>query len=245
MTTGLRERLRAELPRHILSMMDEIEAFAGMPIAVAINNGPVEPNTINPNALATAVSHEDATIFVRSIDNIDAHGVCHELLHIRRYWVEGVLQIHPLAPNAASDKFCATIENELEHSVIVPLERKLGFEEASTAYWNRVARGKWERYPRPDISDPVGRRNNALLGRLSLELVTDLEIRDLAFEALKKENLTEEAERFVVRMGEFRSDKRRLAACAARFLKAPVDRLRLIYFDVRKRQHRSEALPSR
>jgi hypothetical protein len=191
------------------------------------------------------VSHNEATIYIRDYNDIDPHAVTHELLHIRRNWVEGVPQLHPV-PEKANDnnlRVCGTIDNEIEHLVIVPQAPNYGFD--PFPFWNAVAKAKWERYPWPDLTSDLNRRNNALLGRLSLALVNDAHVLTLAGELLREGGWTVEAEKFAGKMAQVLNDKPRALSCAVRFLKVPSGVTRLTYFDVRGRQRRYAPLPHR
>jgi len=125
--------------------------------------------------------------------------------------------------------------------VIVPREASFGLD--SSEYWKQVARAKWERYPWPDIKDQNGRRGNALLGRLEIELAPDTAISKLAAEGLAREGLLEEADKFAARIRQLLSNKPRALSCAVRFLQWPKEKLHLVYFDPRRRTRRTEPLP--
>jgi hypothetical protein len=171
--------------------------------------------------------------------------VPHELLHIRRNWCEGIPQLHPKVKDSSNAAIvCGNVDNTLEHLVIVPEESKYGSDNSD--YWKQVARTKWQSYPwsHIDIKDQAGRRGNALLGRLEIELAPDAEITELAARALASEGLMAEAEKFASRIKQLLQHKPRAISCAVRFLKLPRDRIHLVYFDIRKKTRRTEPIPA-
>jgi hypothetical protein len=241
---ALRDQVRATLGSNILGLMDELEAYAKLTIRFERYRFPVSPNAYNQNPTATEVDHNGATIYLYDFDSVDQHGITHELLHIHRYWIEGAPQLVPAQgkDTPGNVRACGDVENALEHLIIVPREAGCGFD--SSGFWNAVAKKLWERYPWPDITDLPGRRNNALLGRLGLELVTDKEVLARAADCLRSEGLSDEAERFATRIDQFLGEKPRAVGCAIRFLKAPKGATRLVFVDVRRRQWHSAPIPA-
>jgi hypothetical protein len=239
MAEALREKVRAGLPSSILALMDEIESFARLHLGFDHYNFPVRANKFNPRAPATEVSPDGATVYLHDFDVLDLHGITHELLHIHRYWIEGVPQIQPARNVAANLQASTNIENGLEHLVIVPREATYGFD--ADRYWSDVARHKWAQYPWPWIAD---RRNDILLERLALELVKDLEVHQMARGHLRTEGMEEEADRFAQRIRQFLGNKPRAAACVVRFMRIPPGLLHLTHIDVRNRSFRNEPIPA-
>jgi hypothetical protein len=241
---SLREAVLLSLTRRGQELLDQIESFAGQPVHFAPYEFPPRPNSINPDAPATEISHDGATIYIHGTKPKHLFGVPHELLHIRRNWCEGVPQLHPKVKDRSNAAIvCGNVDDTLEHLVIVPQEAEYGTDNSD--YWKRTARAKWQRYPWPDIDikDQDGRRGNALLGRLQLELAPDAEIAELAARGLAREKLTAEAERFVSRIKQLLHSKPRTVSCAVRFLKLPRDKLHLVYFDIRAKKRRTEPIP--
>jgi hypothetical protein len=234
----LREQVRAGLSAATLSLLEEIEAFARLQINFAQYTFPLRATSFNPKAPATEVSPDGATIYLHDFDTIDQHGVTHELLHIQRYWIDRVPQIQPARNAKANLPGVQNIENTLEHLVIVPREMSYGFD--SAGYWNAVSKHRWEQYPWPNLS---ARRNDILLERLVLELVSDQDVRQLAADCIRREGLTGEADRFAVRIKQLLGAKARAAACVVRFMKISKGLLHLTHIDVRNRSFRNEPIP--
>jgi hypothetical protein len=245
MTKSLRDTVLASLTPRGRELLDQIEDYARQSVIFAPYHFPPQQNSANPNAAANIISHDSATIYVRGTEPQHLIGVPHEMLHIRRNWCEGVPQLHPKVNNPSQLTVCGNVDNTLEHLVIVPQEPEYGADNSDV--WRRIARAKWERYPWPDIDirDKDGRRGNALLGRLELELAPDAEIARLAARGLASEGLTEEAERFASRVKQLLANKPQVLSCAFRFLRWPRDKVHLVYFDIRRKSRRSEPLPAR
>lgn len=242
MNDDLRSNVRSALPSDVASLMDRIESFAEMPIRVEMNPNPISETDPNPMAPATAVNHDKATIYLRSETEIEPEGVLHELLHIHRYWVEGVPQIMPIGNDANQWSVTSSIENALEHLIIVPKESEYGFD--PFPYWNETARINWGRYPWPEMTNEFARRKNVLLGRLGLCLVSDPNVVELAKDCINQEGLQNDAEKFNARIASFiMSNKVRAISCVCRFLNIPIADAHLVTFDVRSRRRIEAPIP--
>ena len=132
----LREQVLPQLPAIVRALLEEIEEFAGLQVDFDPYTFPPRPNAFNPRAPAMAVAPDGATIYLHDFDAVDLHGVVHELLHIRRYWSDGVPMIQPARNGEANRNAMQNIENGLEHLVIVPQEATFGLDTAG--YWNSV-----------------------------------------------------------------------------------------------------------
>jgi hypothetical protein len=243
-TKSLRDAVLASLNPRGRELLDQIENYAGQLVNFAPYQFPSRPNSTNSAAPATEISHDSATIYIHGTEAQHLFGVPHELLHIRRNWCDGIPQLHPKVNDQRQITVCGNVDNTLEHLIIVPQEADYGADNSD--YWKQVARAKWQGYPWPQIgiNDQTGRRGNALLGRLELELAPDAEITALAARGLAREGLTEEAERFAARIRQLLHNKPRAISCAVRFLGLPRDKVHLVYFDIRIRSRRTAPLPA-
>lgn len=240
MPDDLRDMVRAAIPPNVLSLMDNIEAFAGTYISIERNPYPLSKTDPNPLAPASMANHTKGTIYLRDIENIDANGILHELLHINRWWVEQIPQV--LANSNENVPVTSSIENALEHQIIIPRETDYGFD--PYPYWNETARLNWERYPWDGMDIPAARRKNILLGRLGLRLVTDQSVVDLAKSCIEQEGLTAEAEKFDARIASLIASKPRAISCVFRFLNIPMAEAHLVYFDIRNQNRLKRPIPA-
>lgn len=226
------EYFKSQLPSQVTDLVDRIEIFAGREINVVIDTRPVSPTDPNPDRLATEVTENSATIYLRERTKFPTHGVLHELLHIERFWIEGVPQILPLNdPTGSNLQVTSSIENTLEHLIIVPREEVYGFEPYS--YWNETDGRLWSMYPWPSIPDAWARRKNFLLGWLSVSsLVTDPDVRGHVESCLKKEGLWEEALKFTEKIAKTIASKPRAISTVLRFVNIPLKDVQLVKFDV-------------
>ena len=238
MSQELREQVLPQLSSNARTLLDEIEAFAGLQVDFDRYTFPARSGSFNPKAPATMVGPDGATVYLHDFDVVDLHGVVHELLHIRRYWIERIPQFQPARNAEANRTAMQNIENGLEHLVVVPQEATFGLDAAG--YWNAVSRHRWARYPWPDISS---RRNDVLLERLALELVTDPEVQQIGANCIRAAGLTVEADHFAARINQFLHNKPRALACVVRFMKIPRGLFHMTYIDIRNRTHRIEAMP--
>lgn len=239
----LRGIVLAKLPANVAELLKSIEHHSGLPVQFAKDESPVKDNS-PPNAGGVVVAPTDATVYLRDTDNIGLRTVTHELQHIHRYWVEGVPQLQPQGPAIAGNRgFCQAIENEIEHLVIVPRERELGFAGDSKGHWNAVSRHRWESYPWPNLSD-ADKRCFALMGRLDLELAPDPKVHDLARAKLKEMGLTDEAEKFAEKILKTVSHPPSARSCLVRFFQLPRQHMKLVFIDIKKREARFEDVPA-
>lgn len=218
------------LPAQAHKLVRQIEAYTKFPIDVLPHPHSADPNDPNPQAPACTVSESSATIYVR--EGSTPQGIVHELLHIRRFLVDGVPRLFP-AEDEALSPYASMIENALEHLVIVPLETSYGFEPYE--HWNQTAMRNWSGYPWPHMTDPWTRQFNCLIGSLSARfLVTDGAVRRMVTDALEAEGLIPAATQLAKTVHAARSDKRRQVRTTLEQVGLPTAPFRLVQFDVRK-----------
>ena len=238
-----REAVISVLPEASLELLGEIEDFAKLDITFELRETPVSSKIPNPDASSAVVSHDGATVSALK-DAITPSGITHELLHIYRYWVEAVPQVMPIeGADTMNWRTTSSIENALEHLVIVPREETYGVYDEE--FWNKISRTFWDKYPWPGNDYPWSRRKDCLLGWLScMEIVTDEAVRDLAKECIDKEGYLTEAIKFHEKIMRVLLDKPRALSTVMRFLPIPFTEVLLVTFDIRKRKRICEKLPS-
>ncbi len=239
----LRDRVRSTLPENILTLMDDLEAFAEQKIAFSVATTAPAPNDPNPDGPAAHITHLGAAIVLGSTEVIQPQGILHELLHIQRYWIEQQPRLLPASTDASRSnvQITSSIDNAVEHLVIVPRESDFGFEPYS--HWNATMGALWARYPWPDMLTPFARRKNTLMGWLSTDLLTDASVVEHMRNCAAEEGLLYEAEKFRSKMRLLLADKPRMLACVVRFLGIPRSDVRLVYMDVKRRQLSEQAVP--
>lgn len=229
------------LPDQVLQLATSIEAFAGREIEVRINPYLPSPTDPFPNSPAAMVTETSAAILIRESADIEPQGVLHELLHIERYWVLGIPQIVPRAPQGDSRwEITSAIENSLEHLAIVPREADYGFDPYT--HWNFIERELFASYPWTHLTEPTARRRACLLGSLAIDsLVTDASVRAHAMECIRKEGYQDEARHFLSRILRFRQSKIEQLKTMIRFLKIPEQEADFVWLDPQRGVRRTES----
>lgn len=241
-----RDTVISVLPELSLDLLKEIEDFAGLEITFERRDEPVPATVPNPDTPTNSISHDGATISIFK-DVITPSGMTHELLHIYRYWIEAVPQVMPIknkGGSADNGRWATTssIENALEHLVIVPMEKNYGVYDGE--FWNEISRVNWGKYPWPSNTDPWSRRKDCLILWLScMEIVTDGAVRDLARDCLVKEGHLDEAQKFHEKIMKTLMDKPKTLSTVMRFLKIPLNEVLLVTLDIRKRERIYAKLP--
>lgn len=233
------EKLGAE----IQGLVREIEDFAATEIQVRPTPIPTSKYARSPKAITLMASEHGATLLCRDAGDFQPQAVLHELLHLRRYWIDFVPQILPIDdPGGEKIKLANQIENTLEHLVIVPQEHKYGFE--SYAFYTETTSEHWQAYPWPGISEPWARRKNCLLTWLTTHLlVRDPAIERLAWRCADAEGLLTEAEKFSEKIGRVLNSKEHCISTTIRFLQIPRHEATMAYLDIRNKNLLSKPIP--
>jgi hypothetical protein len=239
--SSLREAVRHALPANVVALMDELEAFAGDSIGIVRDPSPPPAGVYNRNAPGAMVSHLGAEIRLPDPDVWQPREILHELLHIQRYWLEGVPQFVRKGPNASAH-LASEVENQIEHLVIVPREVTYGFA-PDDSYWNASAQHNWSSYPWPSTKDKVLRRRHSLLLWLAMARVTDESVRSHAVSCLEAEGLLTDARALEGAMRAAIRNKKKAIACIVRFLALPRADFRVATFDIKNKQVRLDKIP--
>ena len=129
-----------KLPHDIRSLVEEIEEKSDIEIEIQIDATRISRSFDQKGSLACEVDQYSARILIPTADYFPEGSVLHELLHIRRFLLEGVPQIvvcddyEDWTPQL--DKGLRDLDNRLEHLVIVPEELNLRPDRRS--YWESV-----------------------------------------------------------------------------------------------------------
>lgn len=239
MEKGFLEKLGVEIQR----LVQEIENFAAAEIRVSATPAPSSKSGQSPKTLALMSSEMGATILYRDTEDFRSQAVLHELLHLRRYWIDFVPQILPVDdPDGEKIKLANQIENTLEHIIIAPQEAAYGFD--SYGPYSETTKKTWEDYPWLAINEPWARRKNCLLTWLTTSvLVEEPGIRDLAEQCLEKEGLLTEAQNFSEKIEHVLSSKEQCISAAIRFLQIPRQEVAMVYLDIKNRKTLQKPIP--
>lgn len=226
-----------QLPAKSASLLKEIEEHSGREVHVLPNPYPVGLTDPNPTGMACMVDESGARIFLRN-ESLDAHSFTHELLHIHRYWVRQIPQVVPVSdPNGTNIRVTSSIENAIEHLIIVPEEEQYGFE--PYAHWNFTCRLNWEQLD-PSTMSKFALRKNCLLGWLTVSnLVSDVEVVSKAEKVIGKQGFLQKAKEMNLKVCKYSSSKEKQISCIVEFLRIPRTEVKLVYFDPRS-GHRIE-----
>jgi hypothetical protein len=221
------------LPATAQDLVDRIEGFAKREIEVVVDPlAEVSSTDPNPTRPAMTVTENWARITLPT-PSFEPNGILHEVLHIERHWVDGIPQVEPAHPDAPKNNWTVTssIENSLEHLIIVPREEQYGFN--PYPYWARTERALWEKYPWPTL-DPFARRMHALFGSLAVfNLSKDEELIALARHCLKQDGMLKESIRFNRLVKDVLHTKEKMLRLGVEHLGIPKAETRLRYIDIR------------
>jgi hypothetical protein len=196
----------AMLPGELRATVQEAEQVAGCEIAVVPD---ATANEFDNLALRVDDGVCSATIAYRG-ESISRCALLHEVLHVKRYWLDAVPILRPTARHRY--EFEAQTVNELiEHLIIIPEERRF-VEAESNAHWSSVM-GKLAELPR--VSSPSSKAEvDALQRSLMLQrAMMDIALPDLdhtrLYDRLRDENLLGASTAFIDRLRNMLNDKER------------------------------------
>lgn len=161
------------LPSDVRELVTEIERECSIEIGVRVDPARVRERPDRSDTMACDMSEDGATILIPAEDHFPDGSVLHEFLHIQRFLLQGVPRIGADLSwsgwNIDFEQSLTTIDNRLEHLVIVPREIDLRPERTQHfSAWrtrkNRVALASREMVPskRRDAHDA---HSKASLGR--------------------------------------------------------------------------------
>ena len=105
-----------------------IEQFIGFEITVEIDSSRVNSSFDLPDTLACEVDEHSAQILIPTREAFPDPSVVHELLHIRRFLVEGIPKIVICDDyddwSSEQETGLTKLDNQIEHFIIVPREIK-------------------------------------------------------------------------------------------------------------------------
>lgn len=149
----------ALLSEPVQQFIFEVEEDAGVEIKVILDPNQNEGGTAGQGKLAVNIKAQSIQLFAPTNGYFPEGAVRHEVLHVRRFHVEGVPKL-ALADSEEwdkgySDSLC-DLDNAIEHIVIVPVE--LQYHPERRAHWEVVMRDVC--FGLPDV--PEGERRLAV-----------------------------------------------------------------------------------
>ncbi|MBB6124604.1 hypothetical protein [Sphingobium subterraneum] len=187
-------------------------------------------------AASCSQSELAACLYLPNLAAPTASEVCHELLHIQRYWIEGVPQLDAI--DRAENKVAISnhIENIVEHSVIVPRQANYG----GSRNDDDLADAKF--FSGMTFNDAFGLELQALSGAMMLERLPHGEARQCVKATLKrlgKLNLRSLARQIFTIAP---SNKKLATKKILQHLQIPLNELQWLNFDPIQGQCRKEPL---
>lgn len=198
----------ARLQEAVQAFVHEVEDGAGVSIQVTPD---AELNTGGPTGqgkLKIDIEPHLVRLMAPTNDYFPNGGVRHEMLHVKRLLVDGVPRL-ALAETVDWDlKFensLTTVDNALEHLVIVPVE--LGYHPERRAHWEAVMGRTWN-VDLPTARSQLDRRISACLHWTFLrQVLPDSPLVDSAIAAMEAFHLRAEADDFCDQLIPLLADK--------------------------------------
>lgn len=229
----MQKKYLALLPDDLQQRVLETEQAIGFQVEVVVdpNRARGIPGEADPMACKVEVGF--ARVLVAAADQFRPCSVFHELLHIRRFLVEGIPKLvickdyEPWTPEI--EKALVKHDNAFEHLVIVPLELQAYPE--GREHWEGVMARVWE-----DIEagrdDEVARRQMGLASWAFLQRVLpDSAAIPRARAILQASNDFEHAERFCETLFPLLGDKAVAIRAWFEFLNVPLEMVSLKYWE--------------
>lgn len=189
----------SRLTPQVQAFVLEIELAAGIEIDVKVDTSRDGRGPEGAGILACDIDEHGATLLAPNETYFPDGGVIHEVLHVRRIFVE---RVPKLAANLdfahwtpQLENGLTTLDNDLEHWVIVPEEIHRCTE--SGERWNRVLERTW-RSDLPRMTNSDDKRRSALIHWAFLAFVLPRSsVVPIAEDVLASLALREQADNFV------------------------------------------------
>lgn len=160
-----------------------------------------------PDAGCMIVDASTAIVMVKDPSSLKPASFLHEILHLRRYYVEGIPQlISNIRPN-----FASKTENNLEHIYVVPWQRELGFDDDE--FWKDTSTNAWNSVETADNLSGLNREISLIQRWFDSQFSYDEEITERANSILKKDGMHERVEELWVRTNALITNKTALTKC--------------------------------
>lgn len=179
----------SQLSAHVRDLVEEVERASGVPIVV----------TVSPDATVSSFPCRDrGEIFTPTPEALEDGSVVHEVLHLRRFLVDGVPRL--VVPDDYEGERLdpqdgvTAHDNVFEHCVIVPeeIQRCPGRQE----YWDQLMLRRWRELESPQMSEAARREASVVMWAFVRHVLPGSEILPVAAEILKRINYEALAEQF-------------------------------------------------
>lgn len=218
----------------------EVERKAGIEVDVKLDGSRDGRGLDGKGILACEINERGASLLVPNDTYFPDSAVVHELLHVRRILVEHVpkltadLEFAGWTPELENG--LASLDNDLEHWVIVPEEIHRCQESGDR--WNRVLERTWQR-DLPRITHQGDQRRWALMHWAFLAFVLpDAPAVPIAEQVLRRLGLRDQADGFLDAVRPQLGNKERLVRVALEHLQLPLGAAALEYIDIARRESR-------
>jgi hypothetical protein len=234
------DRILKRLPKDYQGTVEEIESTSNREIQVVVGSEAVPQITpgVDFEIAVLQITPNSAKIFLEKED-VPLHSIVHEIIHIRRLWLENVptvswLENTPIGFRNIAEK----LENDLEHLFVIKEEIKR-FPEAET-YWRKEYDDPSNRVSGTYMQD----RTNLLKSFLSAKhALCDDEIASTFFPELEELDLLDEAIAFADDIAACQ-DKGEVVATSVNYFLPRRFMCNLSYHDPIVGQYRTAPLPN-
>lgn len=221
----------ARLSKPLQQFILEVEEAAGVGIEVILDPKQNEGGTTDNGKLAVVINANSIQLFAPTNGYFPDGAVRHEVLHVRRFHVDGVPKL-ALADNEEWDKGFSDalghLDNAIEHIVIVPVE--LQFHPERREHWEAVMQNVC--LGLPDVPEEERSLAVCLHWTFLRQVLTNSPSVEIARKFAKKHALLEMAERFADRFISVATSKEELVRLLfLTFPEIPRNRVALEYIN--------------
>jgi hypothetical protein len=215
------------LPLRVRALVEEIETYAQLEVRIeASEPAPSDSLIVERGTPVTVrVEKDSGTIYVPTPNAFATDSILHELLHVRRFWVERVPMLHCAGQGVALD-------NALEHLVIVPAAKEYGVD--PYPHWNGVFQAQLMAFRAPTDDPDALRQSKLAYASVQCE-VNDHGVRAEWEVAIRERGHLTAAREFWDRLQPILGDKRAVLKLAFEELGANDISCRMRILDVRAR----------
>ncbi|MQR00975.1 hypothetical protein [Glaciimonas soli] len=223
----------ARLPLDIRTLVEEIERASRVKITVEVDSARARNIPSQPDTMACEFSPHGAKLLIPTSDYFPDGSVLHELLHVRRFLVEGIpCLVDCLTYQHWRLYFAAgliRLDNSIEHLIIVPEELRI--RPNRREYWERVMMRLWDELALDRLTE-LARRELALINWAFIEhVLPGSAVQSYARVVLAKFDLTDRAQRCCDELIPSLQDKESAIRVCFSHLELPLEVASLEYID--------------